>query len=392
MNAQSTPAVQPTKNKGVFGPNGQLITPDDFASDLVVTMPYNKVSVGGMAGDGKSRTSAEIMAGIYNLLKKRGLLLTDAPLLCIDTEDAAQFLVEFFKEQGVPVKAKQTKSLADVQTAFDLASAGHYFGVYIDSATHIYKDFIENWAKKNLKSGEKMEMRHYGITNPLWEKEFGQRMVAAKCHIVFTGRGTAAYEMVENDETHKKEMQKTGVKMQISKDAPFDPNLVIWMSSQQRAGKGGKPIVWREAFILKDRSGTIDGKTFGNEKAKGPSFKDFEPHFTYLLRNVTPGAKIAGQTTSSESVIPDVQERDPEADEKKVALDQIQSLLTAVAPGRSDVEKKLKCDILERVYNERSWEAIKKFSAATIKSGIEPMKTEVENIRKAIAASQGDPA
>jgi len=387
----STAAQQPaTKSKGVFGPNGQLITAEEFASDLVVTMPYNKVSVGGMAGDGKSRTSAEIMAGIYNLLKKRGLLQTNAPLLCIDTEDAAQFLVEFFKDQGVPVKAKQTKSLADVQTAFDLASAGHFFGVYIDSATHIYKDFIENWMRKN--KIEKMEMRHYGITNPLWEKEFGQRMVAAKCHIVFTGRGTAAYEMVENDETHKREMQQTGVKMQISKDAPFDPNLVIWMSSQQKAGKGGKPVVWREAFILKDRSGTIDGKTFGSEKTKGPSFKDFEPHFTYLLRNVTPGAKIAGQTTSSEAVIPDQVERDNTSEQKKIALDEIKSLLTAVAPGRSDAETKLKCDLLERVYNQRSWKVVETYSIETIKSGLEPMKKEIDTIRRAMEAAREEAA
>lgn len=379
---------QATKNKGVFGPNGQLITADEFASDLVITMPYNKVTVGGFPGSGKSRTSAEIMAGIYNLLKKRALLQSDAPLLVIDTEDATQFLIEFFKEQGVPVKIKKTKSLADVRTAFDLASAGHFFGVYIDSATHVYKDFLESWQRKN--NVDKLEMRHYGITNPLWEKEFGQAMVNAKCHIVFTGRGTADYDMVENEKDGKtvKTMEKTGVKMQISKDVAYDPNLVIWMTAVQKPGKGGKPIVWREAFIMKDRSGKIDGRTFGSEKVKGPTFKDFEPHFTYLLNNVTPNAVIAGQTTSSESVIPDQQERNPESDDRKVALDQIQSLLTAVAPGRSDVEKKLKCDLLERVYNERSWEAIKKLSADTIKLGIDPMKKEVDTIRKAIDASK----
>lgn len=371
-----------TNNKGVIDSSGKLITPDEFASDLVVTMPYNKVSVGGFAGSGKSRTSAEIMAGIYNLLKKRNLLQNDSPLLCIDTEDAAQFLVEFFKERGVPVKAKQTKSLADVQTAFDLASAGHFFGVYIDSATHVYKDFLEKWQKKN--NIEKMEMRHYGITNPLWEREFGQRMVAAKCHIVFTGRGTADYEMLENEETGKKEMQKSGVKMQISKDSPFDPNLVVWMTAVQKSGKGGKPTVWREAFVMKDRSATIDGKTFGNEKTKGPTFKDFEPHFTYLLRNVQPGAKIAGPTTPSDAVIPDPVEPNPEAKEKAVALDQIKNLLISVAPGRSDAETKLKGDLLERVFNERSWKAIEKFSANTIKSGVEPMKKEVNAIREAI--------
>lgn len=387
MSATTTPK---NKQGGVFTPAGTFITPDEFASDLAISMPFNKVSVAGFPGSGKSRTSAELMKGIYSLMKQKKLVNNDAPLLIIDTEDAAQFLIEFFKDSGITAKAKQTKSLADVQTAFALASAGHYFGVYIDSISHIYRDFLDTWMKKN--NVPKMEPRHYGSTNPLWEKEFGQSLVAARTHIVFTGRGAADYEMMENEETNKKEFVKSGVKMQASKDTQYDPNLVIWMAKVEKVAKNNKPTIWREALVMKDRSGTIDGKTFGSEKSKGPAFKDFQPHFEYLLRNVTPDAKVARSTTSAEALIPDIQERSPENDDKKVALDQIQSLLTAVAPGTSGAEKKLKCDLLERVYNERSWEAIKKLSAETIKSGVEPMKIEIEVIRKAIEASRSEAA
>ena len=369
-----------TSNKGIFGPDGKLITADDFASDLVVSYPWNKVAVGGFPGGGKSRTSAEIMAGIYNLLKKRDLLKYDAPLLCIDTEKSAQFLVEFFKSQGVPVKVKQTKSLADIQTAFDFASAGHFFGVYIDSTTHILKNYVEAWMLKN--DVQKLEMRHYGQINPAWEKEFGQKMVQAETHIVFTGRGTADYDMVEDEKTGKKTMEKSGVKMQVTKDTAFDPNLVIWMTAAQKSGKNGKPIVWREAFIMKDRSGMIDGKTFGSEKTRGPVWKDFAPHFEYLLKNYKPGATVAGQTTNVNSVIADAAESDPNIQRRVRAIDEIKCQLNLVAPGMTPSEKQTKATLFSRAFNTPSFKAVETMSVSDLEAGLDKVRVDVANILK----------
>lgn len=382
--------TQKPTSKGIFAPGGKLVTPDEFAGELTVAYPWNKVSVGGFAGSGKSRTAAEIMKGIYLLLKSRKLLKYDAPLLIIDTERSAQFLVEFFRAAGVPAKTKQTKSLADVQTAFDLASAGHYFGVYIDSTTHILKDFTEAWMQQN--KIDKLEMRHYGSINPLWEKEFGQKMVQAETHVVFTGRGTWDYEMTEREEDGrtKRTMERSGVKMQITKDTPFDPNLVIWMNAAQKPGKNGKLTVWREAFVMKDRSGLLDGKTLGNARLGGPTWKDFEPHFLYLLKNYDPTAEVVKTTTVANAVLPEVHEKDPRIERKAIVLDEIKNLIIAVYPTKSDAHTKAKGDLLERHFSTRSWKAVQQIGLEYLEVGKDQLKMDVDAIREAVAAVKGN--
>ena len=369
---------QPKSNEAMTTVGG-LVNVDQFAGDLAVTFPWNKVSVGGFPGSGKSRTSAEIMAGIYNLMKTKNLLKYDAPLLIIDTERAAQFLVEFFKSKGVPAKGKQTRSLADIQTAFELASQGHFFGIYIDSITHVLKNFIETWQRINRV--EKIEMRHYGQINPEWEKQFGRPFVDAETHIVFTGRGTWDYEMVEDEQTHKKTMEKSGVKMQATKDTPYDPNLVVWMNQQQKPGRGGKLSVWREAFILKDRSGQIDGRTFGNVKMGGPIWKDFEPHFSYLLKNYDPKAEARGESVSTDAVVAAPIETDPTAQRRKLALDQIKSYLDSIAPGKTTEERKTCTNLLQRAFNNPSWKFVETLELQALEYGLIQIQADVKLIQ-----------
>jgi len=54
----------------------------------------------------------------------------------------------------------------------------------------------------------------------------------------------------------------------------------------------GKLHQWREAQILKDRSGTIDGQTF-----KNPVYKNFKPLIDYLLN--VPVGDVAGESNST---------------------------------------------------------------------------------------------
>lgn len=380
---QTTPLTTAPESKGVFTPSG-FITPDEFAGPLVVTVPYFKVSVAGMAGSGKSRTLAEIARGAYLLLRERKLMAVEKPLLIIDTEEASQFLVEFFADAKIEARAKKTRSIADLQTALALAEAGHYFGVYIDSITHIYNDFLAAWIAKN-NYGRAMEMRDYGKTNKLWEEQFGQPFVNAKTNVFFTGRGAADYEMVENEKNGKtvKSMEKSGVKMQGNKDTPYDPNLCIWMSQEQKVSGKGLKTIWRQAFVLKDRSTKIDGMTLGNEKSKGPVFKDFQPHFDFLLRNVTPGAKHFGTTTTASEIIPEREEQDPNEKRKAIALDGIKAELVAVAPGRTDAEQKLKGEILYNAFQIRGWKEIETLDADTLTNGMEAVRMQVKMINDA---------
>ena len=123
-----------------------------------------------------------------------------------------------------------------------------------------------------------MTLQDWGKILPAWQEEFANKFVALIGNCVFTGRGGYTYDMEENDETHKKEFTKSGVKMKMAGETPFEPDINVWMEIAQEM-EDGKPKIWREALIMKDRSGLIDGKTF-----KNPSFKDFEPFVKFLVK------------------------------------------------------------------------------------------------------------
>ncbi|MCK4789976.1 MAG: hypothetical protein KAV87_39925 [Desulfobacteraceae bacterium] len=67
----------------------------DFASPLAAKNNFIKMSIGGFAGSGKSRTGSEFIAGAYKYLKCK------KPILFIDNEKGSRFLIPFFKNHGI---------------------------------------------------------------------------------------------------------------------------------------------------------------------------------------------------------------------------------------------------------------------------------------------------
>lgn len=247
---------------------------DKFASPLVAEDNFIKASFGGFQGSGKTRTASHFITGCYkdfNISK---------PLLIIDNEKGGRFLIPLFEKAGIKVFAKQTNTIADILQAFELLNKGDIGFLFIDSLTKVWYKYIKDYKQKN--NIKFMTLQDWGKILPAWQEEFSDRYVELKGSCIFTGRGGFQYEKEEDElradgTTKKGQFIKSGVKMKMAGETPFEPDLNIWMEFQQDIGSDGKITSWVEAQILKDRSDTISWKTF-----KNPTYEDFKPVIDYL--------------------------------------------------------------------------------------------------------------
>lgn len=256
---------------------------EKFATKLVAKNHFVKASFGGFAGAGKTRTASEFIAGCYKDFK------INKPLLIIDNEKGSRFLIPFFNQNGIEAYSKDTTSLADVLEAMKLLNNNEIGFLFIDSLSKIWYKYVNDYKSKNHKTF--MTLQDWGKILPAWQSEFSDKFVDLNGNCVFTGRGGYTYDMEENEETGKKEFQKSGVKMKLAGETPFEPDINVWMELQQEI-QSGKLTQWREAQILKDRSSLIDGKVF-----KNPTYKDFKPVIDYLVG--VPIGDVAGVSDSS---------------------------------------------------------------------------------------------
>lgn len=261
---------------------------EDFATDMTAANRFVKAGLGGMAGAGKSRTATDFVIGSYHDLGYT------KPVMVIDNEKGSRFLIPQFKKANIRAILKETTSLDDVLTAFEFLRSGDVDYIFIDSLTKVWYRYCREYLEKNRKSF--MELQDWGKLLPKWQETFSDAFVQAQGSIVFTGRGGFSYEKEEDtvDErgkVKKGQFVKSGVKMKLAGETPFEPDLNIWMEQQQDIAADGTLSVWREAQVMKDRSGLIDGMVF-----KNPTYEDFRPFVRYLV-DVPTGA-VAGESSN----------------------------------------------------------------------------------------------
>jgi len=325
---------------------------EDFASNLVSENDFIKASFGGFAGSGKSRTATELIIGCYKLMK------CTKPILFIDNEKGSRFLKPIFEEAGIKVKIIETVELADVLQAFKFLNDKEIDFLFIDSLTKIWYKYTRDYRAKNKRTF--LTLQDWGKILPYWQETFADKFVELSGNCVFTGRGGYTYDMEENEETRKKEFVKSGVKMKMAGETPFEPDLNIWMEIQQEIDKDGKPTIWREALIMKDRSGLIDGKTF-----KNPTFKDFKPVMEFLISSEKGSVNKASDTTN----LAPKEEWDDKRKQREIYLDKIKSEFEKRQLGTGKEDKQLKVLILEKSFNTSSWVEVERYSLERLMTG-----------------------
>ena len=338
---------------------------DNFFADLSNDSPYLKACAEGLAKSGKTFTLALIAVGLHRHIK------SEKPIVIFDTENAAKFLKPMFEDAGVAVKVKSPLvekqangklnvhplSLPDLQKTMEFCSNGLSDILFIDSMTHVWRYFLEDYQKKLGR--KRLEFQDWNVIKPAWSEGFTMPFVNSPIHILFTGRQGYNYDYEEID--GRKTLVKTGVKMKVETETAFEPDLVLHMERFEQLLKGSKKKkVWRECTVIGSRFHDLDGKVFTN-----PTYKNFSPMVKFLLKDVV--EKRALDSTPNETLFELGEDHSKERKERKIQLERNINLLDRLAPGTSGPAKALKLRLTERAYvGETSETAIGALSIETL--------------------------
>lgn len=322
----------------------------DFANPITSPNAFIKASFGGFAGSGKTRTATDFIIGAYKHLS------LSKPILIIDNEKGSRFLVPIFKKAGIATYLKDTVHLADIIDAFALIEKGEVDFLFIDSLSKVWYQFIRDYRKKH--GNKSMTLQDWGKVIPEWQEQFSDRFVNLNGSCVFTGRGGYTYDM-EEDENGKKAFAKSGVKMKLAGETPFEPDLNAWMSLEQDMNPDGTLTVSRSAQILKDRSGIIDGKTF-----KNPTYKDFKPIVDFIT--ALPMGDVSRETNTTNLAPSDDNGWRARQEQREAELEKIKAIFDKSGLGTSKEDKQLKVIIVEKIFGTASWIEIEKMQTADL--------------------------
>jgi hypothetical protein len=200
-----------------------------------------------------------------------------------------------------------------------------------------------------------------------WGK-FSDAFVNSNLHVLMCGRAGFEYDYTTDDETGKKNLEKTGIKMKAESEMGYEPSLLVLM---EREMDMDKMIVRHTARVLKDRSTLLDGRDFHN-----PTFASFLPHIQCL--NL--GGRQMGVDTSRTSehlITPDKKDWNPV--QRRIAVDEIQSLLVLHIPGQAAADKKRKIELIRKHFNNASWTEIEEVMPLfDLRAGYDSLHQELE--------------
>lgn len=318
-----------------------------------------KAGLLGLAGSGKTYTASSIAIGLIGYMNERGVTAKKQAAF-IDTENGAAWVAPRFKKAGIELMVARTRALTDLRDSIRWA-ADNADVLIIDSITHFWTIFCDEYAvRKNRRRG--LEFSDWNLVKREWRENFTDLYLNSPLHIIMCGRQGYEYDMQVND-AGKKELVKTGVKMKAEGETGFEPSLLVQMEQEQTLKDGTFQGVERIAYVLKDRSTFLDGKTL-----RDPTFADFLPHISALDIG---GVGVAINTNRSSGTLFNQDGNDTEwkhqQTQRDIALEEIEAELVKMWPGQDKEAKTSKADMIDKLFGTRSWTAVSAKSLDVLK-------------------------
>ncbi len=344
------------------------------------TSAYLKMAMMGLQGSGKTYTATDIAIGMVKLMRAAGVPGADKPIFFGDTETGSDWVKPRIEAEGMELFTAKTRAFKDLLVM--VAEAERHSSILIlDSLTHFWTELTEAYMKaKKDRFGNprtRLQFEDWAYLKSEWRR-FTDMFVNSNLHIIACGRAGYEYETTVDDETGKKNLEKTGIKFKAESEMGYEPSLLVLMERHQEMDGNRIKRVWRTATVLKDRSTLLDGHEFSE-----PTFANFLPH----IQRLNIGGRQLGVDTlrSSVSTIP-ADTRDNRTTHRKIVLDEIESLLVFHYPGQSAAEKKKKIELL-RTHFEASWTEIETvMSLERLRQGYDTMHFTLEGSKSKYAA------
>lgn len=324
----------------------------EFFSEMANTKPYLKAAFEGFAGTGKTFTASEIAIGLHKRIN------STKPIILFDTERAVKFLRPKFATAEIQVLVKESRSMTDLKEVMRMMREESLSDILIiDSISHIWEKFLYDYLIKTSKNPQyprtRLEFQDWGVIKPTWKREFSDPFVNDPYHCIICGRAGFEYSNEIDQESGKRQIFKSGIKMKVEGETAYEPDILVLMERFEEV-LTDKKKVWREATIIKDRSDLIDGKSFID-----PKYSDFAPAIEVMLDN--PEWKVT-EDRSDGDLFKTEESKQEYRRSCIIETENIQASLVQLYPGQTAAEKKAKVELLKEIFGTGSW-------------------TEVENLR-----------
>jgi hypothetical protein len=190
------------------------------------------------------------------------------PIAMFDTEGGSEYIARVVQPASSASRAGRS-----TRCARWLRSACRWRSRYSssNSVTHVWRELCdayleqlnERLAAKKVPRRQRLEFQDWAHVKGVWAR-WADFYLNAPLHII-CGRAGYEYDMELNEETGRKELVKTGIKMKTEGEFGFEPSLLVEMEREQCPDGTGSFPLQRRATVLGDRFGVIDGATvFGS--------------------------------------------------------------------------------------------------------------------------------
>lgn len=327
---------------------------------------YLKAGFLGFPKAGKTYTATTLAIGTRALMEQTG------PIAMFDTEGGSEYIAERIRrETKTELQGVKSQSFSDLIAVGKECEKEGISVLIVDSITHVWRELCDAYLakvnegrlRKNMGKRFSLEFQDWGIIKRQWAS-WTDFYLNSKLHIIICGRAGFEYDYEKNEETGKKELMKTGVKMKTESEFGFEPSLLVQMDRDQVQHNGS----WKtqhEAIVIGDRFGVIDGKS-----CIDPGFEFFLPH----IRLLKPGSHTVIDTDLKSAENIDLHGDDDHARRKRertIILEEIEGEMVKRWPGQTKDEKLAKLETIEKVFETKSWEkVVKLISLEDLKAGL----------------------
>lgn len=323
----------------------------------------------GFNKSGKTYTAIDLAIGVRRFFELEG------PIAFFDTEGGSQYVSErVLKETGQELVGIKSRSLDDLSTVVDECVSSGVSVLFAESMTHVWRELCESYLRdvnderkrrmmNKFYPRKSLEFQDWGPLKNLWGARWADKYLNAPLHIIIAGRAGFEYDMEENEETKKKELVKTGVKMKTEGEFGFEPSLLVEMERESVPDKGGFRLV-RRATVIGDRFAVIDGATTEN-----PTFDFFRPHVEKLRPAGHTAIDMGPKTRTGADENGDT-DWARERKTREILCEEIQGELVNAYPGMTAGEKKAKTELVYDAFHTRSWTAVESMASEKLREGL----------------------
>lgn len=327
-----------------------------------------KMGLMGFQGSGKTHTMTSTAIGLVLLMRKLGLPEGDKPIAFMDTETGSDWVRPRIEGAGIKLFTAKTRAFTDLLSIIDEAEKMASI-LLVDSATHIWREFVASYLRAKNRNSIRFDDWNFLKGEQGWQR-FTDRFVNSNLHFIFAGRAGYEYDFSTDEDTGKKQLEKTGIKMKAEGETGYEPNLLVLMERKMNMLTKADEHV---AHVVKDRSTHLDGMEFSD-----PTFETFLPHINCL--NL--GGKQMGIDTSrsSASSIPSDAPRDRSRINRDIVIDEIADLLLRHdASGTSGAAQKKRSELLTKHFGTASKTAIEEaMPMFDLRAGFDSLHLELE--------------